>query len=124
MGDLVKASGVSARSLRYYEEQGLIVASRTSGNHREFLDCAPLRVAWIQRLYAAGLNSNQIGQLLPHMNELTSSHENPGRYIPDHVKSQIDEQLASLDARIDELVQSRDRLRELASSVSGDDLPD
>lgn len=65
IGELAEAAGVSARSLRYYEEQGLIRSARTSGGWRDFDDTAVERVVTIQHLFAAGLCSVTIGELLP-----------------------------------------------------------
>ncbi len=65
IGELSRASGVSARSLRYYEQQGLIHSRRTSGGWRDFDPCMVERVVMIQHLLAAGLCSVTIGELLP-----------------------------------------------------------
>lgn len=65
IGELAEASGVSPRSLRYYEEQGLIRSRRTQGGWRDFDDAMVERVVMIQHLFAAGLHSATIGELLP-----------------------------------------------------------
>ncbi|MDR3083185.1 MAG: MerR family DNA-binding transcriptional regulator [Streptomyces sp.] len=65
IGELAHASGVSTRSLRYYEEQGLIRSQRTPGGWRDFDASAVERVVLIQHLYAAGLCSVIIAELLP-----------------------------------------------------------
>ncbi|GAA1574639.1 hypothetical protein GCM10009804_34300 [Kribbella hippodromi] len=65
IGELAEASGVSTRSLRYYEEQGLIRSGRTAGGWRDFDPTMIERVVMIQHLLAAGLGSVTIGELLP-----------------------------------------------------------
>ena len=65
IGELAAASGVSTRSLRYYEEQGLIRSTRTSGGWRDFDDAMVERVVMIQHLFAAGLSSATVNELLP-----------------------------------------------------------
>jgi DNA-binding transcriptional MerR regulator len=65
IGELAQRSGVSVRSLRYYEEQQLLHSTRTPGGHREYLPTAVDRVQLIQELYAAGLPSSAILELLP-----------------------------------------------------------
>jgi len=65
IGELAQATGVSARSLRYYEEQGLIRSNRTVGGWRDFDASTAERVVMIQHLLAAGLCSTTIGELLP-----------------------------------------------------------
>ncbi|TDW22848.1 MerR family transcriptional regulator [Kribbella kalugense] len=65
IGELADATGVSSRSLRYYEEQGLIRSGRTAGGWREFDQSMVERVVMIQHLLAAGLCSATIAELLP-----------------------------------------------------------
>ncbi len=65
IGELAAASGVSTRSLRYYEEQGLIRAERTPGGWRDFDNATVERVVMIQHLFAAGLSSATVNELLP-----------------------------------------------------------
>ncbi|WP_306461493.1 MerR family transcriptional regulator [Tsukamurella sputi] len=67
IGELSRRTAVSVRSLRYYEEQGLLSPSRTPGGHRDYPDSAVDRVILVQQLFAAGLHSPRIVQLLPCM---------------------------------------------------------
>lgn len=65
IGELAEATGVSTRSLRYYEDQGLIRSARTHGGWRDFEATMVERVIMIQHLFAAGLGSATIAELLP-----------------------------------------------------------
>lgn len=65
IGELADAGAVSTRSLRYYEQLGLIRSERTPGGWRDFDDSMVERVITIQHLFAAGLCSATIGELLP-----------------------------------------------------------
>jgi DNA-binding transcriptional MerR regulator len=67
IGDLAARTGVSARSIRYYEEQGLLVSMRTASGQRIFPEAAVERVGLIQRLFDAGLTSKRMYELLPCM---------------------------------------------------------
>ncbi|WP_112240017.1 MerR family transcriptional regulator [Kribbella monticola] len=69
IGELARHTGVSERSLRYYEQQGLLVSDRTPGGHRDYPERAVDRVILIQELLAAGLHSKKIAQLLPCMRD-------------------------------------------------------
>lgn len=120
IGELSQRSGVSVRALRYYEQQGLLPARRTSGGHREFLDCAPQRVAWIRRLYASGLNSPMIAQLMPHVNELTITHQSAGHPIPNQVGEQLQSELDRIDGSISDLARSRELLHQLVLSIGAE----
>ncbi len=65
IGELADASGVSVRSLRYYEEQRLVTSTRTPGGWRDFDESMVERVVMIQHLFAAGLCSGTVVELLP-----------------------------------------------------------
>ncbi len=65
IGELAARSGVSERSLRYYEEQGLLLAKRDPNGYRDFAERDVARIAHIQVLFAAGLCSSKIADLLP-----------------------------------------------------------
>ncbi|MGW5876644.1 MerR family transcriptional regulator [Nocardiopsis terrae] len=65
IGELSARSGASPRSLRYYEERGLLTSERTAGGHREYGEDAVERVDRVQCLLGAGLNTETIRELLP-----------------------------------------------------------
>ncbi|MGP4012153.1 MerR family transcriptional regulator [Streptomyces sp. 4N124] len=91
IGELASRAGVSVRSLRYYEEQGLLASARSSSGQRHYTEDDVDRVMFIQRLYAAGLSSSTIAELLPC------------RYAPSEENS---------DAALERMAQERDRLSE------------
>lgn len=65
IGELARLTGASARSLRYYEQQGLIRSARSGGGQRYYAATEVARVHLIRRLFDAGLGSKVIAQLLP-----------------------------------------------------------
>jgi DNA-binding transcriptional MerR regulator len=65
IGELARLTGVSARSLRYYEQQGLMYSTRSTGGQRHYAAAEVARVEMIRRLFDAGLNSKVIARLLP-----------------------------------------------------------
>src|ERR1700691_1624244 len=65
IGELATRTGVSVRSLRYYEQQDLLAPERSLSGQRHFAESAVDRVQLIQQLYAAGLPSKSILDLLP-----------------------------------------------------------
>lgn len=67
IGELARLSGVSVRSLRYYEQQGMLESERTSGGQRVYPLAAVDRVRFIQQLYAAGIPSRVVVEILPCM---------------------------------------------------------
>ncbi|GIG70653.1 MerR family transcriptional regulator [Phytomonospora endophytica] len=68
IGELARLAGVSIRSLRYYEEQGLLAPARTPAGYRIYADGDIERVARIQLLYAAGMRSSCIADVLGCVN--------------------------------------------------------
>lgn len=97
IGELARRTGVSERSLRYYEQQGLLVSDRTPGGHRDYPERAIDRVILIQELLAAGLHSKKIAQLLPCMREPDGGPNE--RATPELVL-----ELTAERARIDQLI--------------------
>ena len=65
IGELSKRTGVSPRSLRYYEEQGLIASSRSDAGQRHYSDAEVARVSLIRQLFDAGMSSRVIASVLP-----------------------------------------------------------
>lgn len=65
IGELARLTGVSARSLRYYEQQGLMHSTRSVGGQRHYAATDVSRVEVIRRLFDAGLGSKVIARLLP-----------------------------------------------------------
>ena len=65
IGELAERTGASPRSLRHYEKTGLLCATRSTGNYREFDDSAVDTVRIVQTLLRAGMNTATIAQVLP-----------------------------------------------------------
>jgi DNA-binding transcriptional MerR regulator len=106
IGDLSARTGVSVRSLRYYEEQGLLASSRSVGGHRYYSEDGVDRVAYLQRLYAAGLSSQTITSLLPCL-------ESPSAATSDAAYDQLAEERDKLAAHIAGLTRTLESLNEL-----------
>ena len=65
IGEMVRRTGVGERLLRYYEEQGLLEPERSPSGQRLFPLGDVERVRFFQDMYAAGLTSADVAQLLP-----------------------------------------------------------
>ena len=65
ISELAKATGISARTLRWYESKGLLMPSgRSDGGHRLYGHQALHRLQMILSLKALGLSLSEIGELL------------------------------------------------------------
>ncbi|MFE7796712.1 MerR family transcriptional regulator [Nocardia sp. NPDC057440] len=112
IGELAQHTGVSERSLRYYEEQGLLVAERTPGGHRDYPEWAVDRVIHIQELYAAGLSSKKIAQLLPCMRDVDGGAN-------EFATPELVDELAAERDRITRTIADLMRSREVLDEVLG-----
>lgn len=72
IGEASRVSGVSARSLRHYEDEGLIVPGRFSNGFRDYCQTTIDRVLVIRSLLESGLPVRLIREVLP---SLTDSSE-------------------------------------------------
>ena len=69
IGELSTRSGVAASALRYYEDLGLIVADRTSGNQRRYPRPTLRRVAFIRSAQRVGLSLDDVAEALATLPE-------------------------------------------------------
>jgi DNA-binding transcriptional MerR regulator len=106
IGELAQRTGVSQRSLRYYEQQGLLSADRDVHGYRRYPPDSVRAVARIRALLAAGLSTEVIRDVLPCVVDGDPLEMD---LCPDLVRT-IRRELAQMDARIEELRCSRSTL--------------
>ncbi|MDX2618018.1 MerR family transcriptional regulator [Streptomyces sp. WI03-5b] len=101
IGELATRTGVSVRALRYYEEQDLLDAERSPSGQRHYPESAVDQVQLIQQLYAAGLSSRTIVELMPSVVG--------GRATP-ALLDRLAEERELVERRVTDLVHARARL--------------
>ncbi|MEV4076286.1 MerR family transcriptional regulator [Nonomuraea fuscirosea] len=69
IGDASRVSGASARSLRHYEDEGLIVPGRCGNGFRDYCQSTIDRVLTIRSLLESGLSVRLIRELLPRLTD-------------------------------------------------------
>lgn len=69
IGELSARTGASARSIRYYEDQGLLTSVRSGSGQRTYNEAAVDRVLLIRRLFDAGIGSRTMYDLLPCLSD-------------------------------------------------------
>ncbi|MDP9396748.1 MAG: heavy metal-responsive transcriptional regulator [Actinomycetota bacterium] len=100
IGELAEVSGTTTKTLRFYEDVGLLpAAERTSGGYRDYTSDAVARLDFIRRGRAAGLTLAQIREVL--------AVRDAGRAPCRHVQDLLGTRLADLDAQIADLLALR-----------------
>lgn len=63
IGELAQRTGISRRSLRYYEQQGLLHARRANNGWRDYEEAAVIRARNVRELLDAGLSVADIREV-------------------------------------------------------------
>ena len=117
IGEAAKASGVSAKMIRYYESVGLIpAAGRTTSGYRLYTMTDVQVLRFIRR-------ARDLGFPVEKIEELLALWQDRSRQSAD-VKRIALEQIAGLETRIREMQAMMDTLRHLANACCGDHRPD
>ncbi len=116
IGDVADRAGLPAKTIRYYEDIGLITPARAANGYRRFGERDLHKLAFLKRARALGFTVEECRQLL-------ALYEDQGRASAD-VKTLAKEHLARIDAKLEELAQMRRTLADLVESCAGDHRPD
>ena len=108
IGELGNRTGVSAKTIRYYEDIGLLPEpERAENGYREYQEDAVLRLQFIRDAQASGLTLTEIGSVL----DLRSD----GEGTCDHVVMLLERHLEDLDRHIESLRKTRNNLAALTT---------
>ena len=116
IGDVARASGVPAKTIRYYEEIGLIAPPRGENGYRAFRDSDLHRLAFLGRARALGFSIADCRALMALYDDADRSSA--------EVKAIAEGHLAEIDAKIADLTEMRDTLAALIDHCAGDHRPD
>lgn len=105
VGELASQTGASIRSLRYYEQEGLLPAQRRANGYREFEPAAREQVQRIRALLAIGFTLEEVRRLSPCLKNQRS--EVP---LCQAALDAYQRQLATIDERIHALQEIRQRI--------------
>ncbi|PZE24010.1 MULTISPECIES: MerR family transcriptional regulator [unclassified Curtobacterium] len=106
IGELSARSGVSARSLRYYEQQGLLSARRSPNGYRTYTDDAVEKARVIRTMFEIGFSREDVRAVIPCA---TGRHDTVDRRA---VRGTVERMRDDMSERIDELVRTRAALTE------------
>ena len=117
IGQAAEASGVSAKMIRHYEENGFIPkAGRTVAGYRIYRDSDVHVLRFIRRARDLGFSLQEIKALLALWTNRRRESGDVKRMVQKHVKA--------LDAKISELQAMRRTLMDLAQHCHGDHRPE
>lgn len=116
IGAAAEKSGLPAKTIRYYEDIGLLTADRASNGYRDYSMDDVHRMRFIQRSRSLGFSVEECRQLL-------SLYNDKARESAD-VKALAKTKLGEIDKKLTELTELRDTLRHLVRSCRGDARPD
>lgn len=117
IGEIAERTGVSVRAIRYYEQAGLLPATREANGYRDFHPEAVERVRAIRHLLETGFT----------IEEVTSLASCLGSPAPDarcsaQTAAIYRDKLVRIDAQLDTLSQLRERIEaQIATLAPGSD---
>ena len=116
IGQAADASGLATKTIRYYEDIGLVVAQRRQNGYRVYTDEHVHKLRFVQRARSLGFSVEDCRHLL-------SLYEDHHRSSAD-VKALATARLAQIERKIAELQSFRAVLSGLIEACSGDERPD
>ena len=116
IGEAAAAAGLPPKTLRYYDEVGLVVPGRSPSGYREYGARDVHRLRFLQRARGLGFSLEECRSLLSLYDDDTRASED--------VKSIVEARVADIDRKLAELHSIRDVLSRLADDCQGDARPD
>ncbi len=116
IGEVAAQTGLPAKTIRYYEDIGLVTAGRGANGYRVFQNTDAHKLTFLGRARALGFS-------IEHCRELLALWEDRGRASAD-VRAVALGHLDDIEAKISALAAMRDTLSELVQNCAGDGRPD
>lgn len=116
IGTAAARSGLPAKTIRYYEEIGLIKPERAHNGYRDYAAGDVHRLKFLQR-------SRSLGFAIEECRQLLSLYDDKARASAE-VKAIASDKLIEIDRKIEELEVLRGALSHLVEHCHGDDRPD
>ena len=109
-------TGLPAKTIRYYEEIGLVHPQRSDNGYRDFSEADVHKLAFLGRARGLGFSIEQCRDLLALWEDQDRASGDVRRIARRH--------LAEIEAKIAGLTEMRDTLSHLVTCCAGDDRPD
>jgi DNA-binding transcriptional MerR regulator len=114
IGELAKETGVAARMLRYYEEQGLITPRRLDNGYRVYDDYLVDRVRKIRGLIDSGIPTRIVTDILPCLGQPQTIVV---RNIDPELRARLAEERDKMTDKIDFLTRNRDAISDYLEAL-------
>ena len=116
IGIAAQKSGLPSKTIRYYEDIGLLAADRAGNGYRDYSMADVHRMRFLKRCRSLGFSVEECRQLLSLYNDKNRESA--------EVKAVAETKLEEIEHKLSELSSLRDTLRHLVSSCHGDHRPD
>ena len=116
ISDVANRTGLPPKTIRYYEDIGLVAPPRDANGYRAFRESDIHKLAFLGRARALGFG-------IEHCRTLLGLYEDKARSSGE-VKTIAREHLAEIDQKIADLTEMRDTLSHLVACCAGDNRPD
>ncbi len=117
IGEAASRSGVTPKTIRFYEEAGIIrPAARGENRYRAYMETDIQTLRFIQRARTLGFPLKDISDLLELYRDTTRTSREVKKLILKHV--------TELDRKIMEMTAIRNTIASLADRCSGNDRPE
>ncbi|ARM91515.1 Cu(I)-responsive transcriptional regulator protein HmrR 1 (plasmid) [Rhizobium sp. CIAT894] len=116
IGEASQRSGLPSKTIRYYEDIGLIRPERGGNGYRDYAAADVHKLRFLQRSRGLGFSVEECRQLL-------ALYEDKSRASAD-VKDIAETKLAEIDRKIRDLSELRRTLEQLVHACHGNDRPD
>lgn len=116
IGEVSKKAGLPPKTIRYYEDIGLITPQRDANGYRSFRDTDMHKLAFLGRSRALGFTIEDCRNLLALWDDKDRASADVRRIAKEH--------LARIEGKIADLEAIRDTLSHLVRECAGDGRPD
>lgn len=116
IGDAAQQSGLPAKTIRYYEEIGLVTPDRSDNGYRDFAETHIHKLKFLNR-------SRNLGFSIEDCRVLLSLYEDKNR-ASGEVRGLAKEHLSAIETKIVALQSMHATLSDLVQKCHGDDRPD
>jgi DNA-binding transcriptional MerR regulator len=109
IGEVARRTGVAPRLVRYYEQQGLLVADRAANGYRTYSEADVERVSRVAGMVRAGIPTRLIKVLLDLEEAQASAEPTCPRTVAEMLAAELD----GIEDRLACLTRSRDTIRDV-----------